>query len=101
MVTLENFLDNKVKLPSPPVVALRILEAVKKDEHGFDELAKIISSDPALTAQTLKIANSSLYQLPNRITSLSQAISLVGTQSLKNIALSFVIIDNGSRLAAR
>ena len=94
MVTLENFLDNKVKLPSPPVVALRILEAVKQNEHGFDELAKIISSDPALTVQTLKIANSSLYQLPNCVTSLSQAISLIGTQSLKNIALSFVIIDN-------
>ena len=94
MATIQDFFDEKIKLPSPPAIALKILEAVRKDENSFDELARIISADPALTAQILKIANSSLYGFPNPVDSLSQATALIGTNALKNIALSFVIVQD-------
>lgn len=91
---LEDLLDSSFKLPSPPVVALKILDSVREADNNFEKIADIIQADPALTAQTLKIANSSLYGLSSQINSLSQAVSLIGTQTLKNIALSFVIIDS-------
>ncbi len=94
MATIQDFFDEKIKLPSPPAIALKILEAVRKDENSFDELARIISADPALTARILKIANSSLYGFPNPVDSLSQATALIGTNALKNIALSFVIVQD-------
>jgi diguanylate cyclase (GGDEF)-like protein len=56
-------------------------------------LAEIIKSDPALTTRILKLANSSYYRLPNKVDSLVQATALIGTQALKNLALSFVIIE--------
>lgn len=93
MITIQEFLEERVKLPSPKAIAIRILEAVRKDEDSFAELAAIIKSDPALTARILKLANSSFYSLPEPITSPAQAISVIGTQALKNIALSFVIFD--------
>ena len=93
MITLKEFMDEKVKLPSPTAIALRILEAIRKDEDSFSELAETIKSDPALTTRVLKVANSALYSLPSPVNSPAQAISVIGTQSLKNIALSFVIID--------
>ncbi len=94
MATIQDFFDEKIKLPSPPAIALKILEAVRKDENSFDELAQIISVDPALTVRILKIANSSLYGFPNPVDSLSQATALIGTNALKNIALSFVIVQD-------
>ncbi len=94
MTTIQDFFDEKIKLPSPPAIALKILEAVRKDENSFDELAEIISADPALTVRILKIANSSLYGFPNPVDSLSQATVLIGTNALKNIALSFVIVQD-------
>ncbi len=94
MATLEDFFNENIKLPSPPAIALKILEAVRKDENSFDELARIISADPALTARILKIANSSLYGFPNPVDSLTQATALIGTNALKNIALSFVIVQD-------
>ncbi len=94
MTTIEDFFTEKIKLPSPPAIALKILEAVRKDENSFDELARIISTDPALTVRILKIANSSLYGFPNPVDSLSQATALIGTNALKNIALSFVIVQD-------
>lgn len=94
MATIQDFFDEKIKLPSPPAIALKILEAVRNDENSFDELAQIISADPALTVRILKIANSSLYGFPNPVDSLSQATALIGTNALKNIALSFVIVQD-------
>lgn len=94
MTTMQDFLDENIKLPSPPAVALKILEAVRQDESSFDDLAQIIMADPALTARILKIANSSLFGFPNPVESLSQATALIGTNALKNIALSFVIVQD-------
>ena len=64
--TVSNFLSGDIQIPSPPLIAIRILEAVKKDNESFDELAKIISSDPALAAKILMVANSSFYTIPQK-----------------------------------
>ena len=92
--TVHDFFSGNIKLPSPPGVALKILEAVRQEENSFDGIAQIITADPALTARILKIANSSLLGLPNPVESLSQATALIGTNALKNIALSFVIVQD-------
>lgn len=94
MTTIQDFFKGRTKLPSPPAIALKILAAVRQDESSFEELAQIITADPALAARVLQIANSSLYGLPNAVSSLSQATALIGTDSIKNIALSFVIVQD-------
>lgn len=94
MITRQNFFDEKLKLPSPPAIALRILQALQKEENSFEEIARIIKADPVLTSRTLKVANSALYGLSSNIESLERAISMIGTQALQNIALSFIIIED-------
>ncbi len=93
MTDLQIFFDEKLRLPSPPSIALKILEAVREEDNSFDDLAQIIKSDPSLSIRILKVANSSLYGLSRPVSSLSQATSLIGTDALKNIALSFVIVQ--------
>ncbi|MGD9136837.1 MAG: GGDEF domain-containing protein [Desulfobacterales bacterium] len=90
-MTITEFLKEEIRIPSPPSIAVRILDAVKIDGKSFDELANIISSDPALSAKILMVANSSFYKMPRKIDSISKALSILGTNTLKNIALSFVI----------
>jgi len=91
MNTINELLKDDIKLPSPPAIAIRILEAVKKNDASFDELAQIILSDPSLAAKALKVANSSFYGLPQRVDSLKKALAILGLTAMKNIALSFVI----------
>ena len=50
MTVIQDFLQEKIKLPSPPGVALKILEAVRQEDSSFDNLAKIIKVDPAYGA---------------------------------------------------
>ena len=100
MKSIEDILNDEVKLPSLPSIALRIIDAVKTDEASLGELAKIVSSDPALAARVLKISNSSFYSLPQKVDSIQKALTILGTEALKNVALSFVIVkwmqtDNG------
>ena len=94
MLPLEIFFKEQIRLPSPKAIAIRVLEALRKDEDTFAELATIIASDPALTARILKVANSAYYGFSEKVTTPSQAISVIGTKALKNIALSFVIFDS-------
>ena len=91
MSTVGEFIKSDIKLPSPPSIAVRIIEAVKKENLNFDELTKIISSDPALVTKILKVANSSFYSISQKIDTIQKALSILGTNTLKNIALSFVI----------
>lgn len=93
MKTIEAILDDKIKLPTFPAIALRIIEAVKTDDASMAELTKIVSSDPALVARVLKISNSSFYSLPQKVDSIQKALTILGTETLKNIALSFVIVN--------
>ncbi len=91
---LDRLLQGKeVTLPSLPAVALKILEVVQKEDFSVQELASIISADPALTAKTLRIANSPYYAPLQKVDSIERAVSILGVYTLKNIALSFVILD--------
>lgn len=94
MKSIDDILSDEVKLPSLPAIALRIIEAVKTDEASLGELAKIVSSDPALAARVLKISNSSFYSLPQKCDTIQKALTILGTEALKNIALSFVIVKS-------
>lgn len=91
MQKLKSLNLNDTKLPSPPAIAIRILDVVRKNEPSFQELARIISADPALTAKLLKVSNSAIYSLPNKINTIEMALSVLGVDVVKNIALSFVI----------
>ncbi len=94
MNALERLLgDRELKLPSLPVVGLNILKTFKDDDFSFNKLAATISTDPALAMRTLSVANSALYGLPNKVDDLERAVKILGGDALKNIALSFVIIE--------
>ncbi len=88
---IQELIENEITLPSPPAIAVQILNTVQKEEAALSELVNIISADPALTGKMLQIANSGFYALKTEVTSIDRALSVLGTNVIKNIALSFVI----------
>ncbi|QJA06026.1 diguanylate cyclase [Thermosulfurimonas marina] len=86
------FADRKVHLPSPPALAVRLLEQVRRDDYR--QLAETIRLDPALAARVLGLANSPLYRGGGKeITSLEKAIAFLGTEVIKNLALTFKVYE--------
>ena len=82
------------RLPTLPGIAMRILEAVQKEDPDLQEIGKIISTDPPLSVEVLKIVNSAFYGLPSKVTTVSHAINLLGINTVKNLALSFSLVKN-------
>ncbi|WP_429884746.1 sensor domain-containing diguanylate cyclase [Geoalkalibacter halelectricus] len=91
MSALQKVLKQDIKLPSPPAIAVHILDAVRRDDSSFRDLGRIIASDPALSAKILRVANSTFYSPKYPVDTIEKAIALLGIDQLKNIALSFVI----------
>jgi diguanylate cyclase (GGDEF)-like protein len=89
---VRSLVGQKIELPSPPNIVMRILQAVQDDDSCFAGLAKIISADPSLTAKLLRVANSSIYGFGGRVKNIESALSILGINALKNIALSFIIV---------
>jgi diguanylate cyclase (GGDEF)-like protein len=79
------------RLPSMPGVAIKLIEAIQKPEPDFHEIKRLISTDAALSAKLLKIINSPFYGLANKITTVDQAIRLLGINTVKNISLSLIL----------
>ncbi|MBJ6724550.1 sensor domain-containing diguanylate cyclase [Geomesophilobacter sediminis] len=94
MDALNALFDGNPRLPSPSLVAMRILEEVRRDDCTFAEIAEVIGADPALTAKILKVANSPYYSRSSHVTSIDRAVGILGMVLLKNLALSFVIVND-------
>lgn len=91
---IELLINDQINLPSPPVIAAQILNTIQNQESSLDDLEEIISADPALSGKLLRIANSAFYALPCEIRNVNRALSVLGTNVIKNIALSFVIAND-------
>jgi HD-like signal output (HDOD) protein len=72
-------------LPPMPHVASRAMQMVEDPATSAAELTELLSSDAALAARVLKIANSAMFARQREITTLNQAITIIGFKALKGI----------------
>lgn len=82
---------NQLVLPSMPDVFLQVKKIVDDPSSNMDNIAKIITRDPSLTARILKVANNALFKGNNEITNLQLAISRMGLQLIKTLVTSHAI----------
>lgn len=72
-------------LPPMPHVASRAIQLVEDPNVTAPDLTELLSSDTALAARVLKIANSAMFSRQREITTLNQAIMIIGFKALKGI----------------
>ncbi len=72
-------------LPPMPHVASRAISMVENADTTANELTELLSQDTALAARVLKIANSAMFSRQREITTLNQAIMIIGFKALKGI----------------
>lgn len=71
-----------------PFVAKKILEIITDENVSTQDLATIIEKDQTIAARVLKIANSALYGLRHEVTSIQQALLLLGFKTIRSLVLS-------------
>lgn len=88
---LEDLENGKLVLPTLPDVALKVREVVEDPDATAIQLADIIVTDAALSANLLKVANSALYRGRVPVESVQSAVSRLGLGMVRNLVTSLVL----------
>lgn len=89
---LFNDLENdKLVLPTLPEVALRVRETLEDEESGMGQVAKVITSDAALSARLIQVANSPLLRAARAIESVEAAVTRMGANMTRNLVTSIAM----------
>jgi diguanylate cyclase (GGDEF)-like protein len=79
-------------LPSPKGVALAIMQACQKEDTTVASIAALVQTDPSLTGRLLQRANAASSS-GRAVLAVGDAVSRLGLQSVRHLALSFSLID--------
>jgi HD-like signal output (HDOD) protein len=89
------------KLPSVPQTYLELTQAAASNSSSAADLSKIIEKDPAMAAKVLQLVNSAYFGLPQKISSINQAVAYLGVELLKGLALTARIFTATSAFAPK
>ncbi|MCL1980959.1 MAG: GGDEF domain-containing protein [Proteobacteria bacterium] len=92
---LERVLTSK-DLPTLPFIAAKLLELTALPEVALTDITDLISQDMALSTKVLRVANSALFSFPNQISSIKQAVSILGLNAVRSLVLSFSLLSFSS-----
>ncbi|MFC1493370.1 HDOD domain-containing protein [candidate division KSB1 bacterium] len=82
-----------IDLPTLSPIAAKVIRLASDEMTSAQQLASVITLDPALTAKLLKLVNSPLYGFKKEITTLSQAVALLGMKAVRTMSLCISIFD--------
>lgn len=90
-ITLSAVIEDLGSLPSAPAVVTQLTEYFARDEVDSKVVAHLISQDPVMAAKCLALANSSVYGIQRRVSSIHDALSVVGLQAITTMVSSMAV----------
>lgn len=83
-------------LPSLSAVVVELLASMDQADLDVHVLGAKIASDQALAAKTLRLANSSFYGMPSKVTTIHQAIAVLGFHSIRTLVTACAVTGSFS-----
>ncbi len=90
---LERIISRIEDLPTLPSTVLKITELINNPKSSARDIARVVTDDQVLTARLLKLVNSSFYGFPQRISTVTGAIVLLGFDAIRNLLMTTSIFD--------
>ncbi len=75
------------ELPSRPRVYNELVSLVEREQTTIADIAAVIESEPALCARVLHLVNSAFFSLPRSVSTIREAVTFLGTQTLQSVVL--------------
>jgi HD-like signal output (HDOD) protein len=101
VATPRAMVENVLQLISLPEIYLRLQNTIDDPLHSREQIAEVITYDPALSARVLRIANSSYYSFPREIETVVSAVGIIGELDLRNLVLVTTVVGSMSSLDYR
>ncbi len=84
------------KLPSIPETYLRLTKVIADPDSGMEDIARVVQRDPAMSAKVLQLVNSAYFGLARPLSSVDQAISYLGVDLIKGLALTLDVFASAN-----
>lgn len=93
LIKLRYEIENIYNLPTLPSMLRKLLILIEDPTVSMGDLGRFIMQDPALCSRIIKTANSPIYGLPQKVKTISQALMLLGMNSIKGLLLGVSVFD--------
>ncbi|MCB1119923.1 MAG: HDOD domain-containing protein [Verrucomicrobiae bacterium] len=98
MKNIETLINSLEDFPTLPTIYSKLLDLLADTHTTAQDLADFISNDPSAATKILKTVNSPIYGLQGTIDTMSEAISHVGFNEVKNLVMALSVIDLFSKM---
>jgi len=83
--------SDKLALPTIPDVSFKIRRAINDDKANNNKIARVVQTDPSITARLIQISNSPLYRGRRKIESCPEALTRIGLKASQDIITAFAM----------
>jgi HD-like signal output (HDOD) protein len=90
----EKLIPELRELISLPDVYVRLQQVIQSEQASLDQVAEVLTLDPALVARLLRIANSALYNFPSSIDTVTRAVTLLGVRQVHDLVLASSVVSS-------
>lgn len=85
LITLKDIMQKVDRLPPMPQAVLRVSNLLEQESANAAQMAAIIRLDPTFTSQVLRLCNSAAYGFSRRISTVKEAVAILGFSMLKSM----------------
>lgn len=85
----KEILADDLMIPVIPEIALRVRKIADDNDSGISDLAKVVKTDPSLSAYVVSVANSALYARATKANDVLDALSRIGSDNAANLAMTY------------
>jgi len=94
-------LENVHNLPSMPIVLAEVNNILYDHNASATDLAEIVSKDQGLVTKILTVANSPLFGIPRRVSTIEFAIVILGFNQIKNIVIALSMMEAFKKISGK
>ena len=86
--------DRVSSLPTLPDVIAKLIPIMQDENAHIQDLIDVVSFDPAIATRLIKVANSAYYGFMKKITTIRNAVVVLGFRQVKSLALGISVLDS-------
>lgn len=90
----EDIKNNKLELPSPPDLLLKVRALIADEQTSANDIAELVKQDPHIAARLIKVANCALFGARKHVNSVKSAVARLGLPRVQNLVIGLSIAQN-------
>jgi len=92
-IEIRRIIKDPGSIPTLPGIITKLNTLSETGKSSAQEISRVISMDPVLSAKVLRLVNSPFYGFSGRVSTISNALILLGLNVIKSLSLSSTIFE--------